>query len=175
MKTSQICPAIAAPDRGDGGEHRLRPGERRRENMTPLEKIQQLYRDYILQAEELEKNKRPTDGMFGLTRKPADDVCHEQFIQHLNALMAEFRLEGIASDQLRDVLEMVFFAAQTHREPASIYWMLIAAHSATPDMIPLLNREDAKALYDQYCRVYKRGTRLPVQKKLVKELEKAMK
>ena len=33
---------------------------------------------------------------------------------------------------LRDVLAMVFFAAQAHREPASIYWMLIAAHSAAP-------------------------------------------
>ena len=143
--------------------------------MTQLERIQQLYRDYIIQAEELEKNKRPADGLFGLSSKPADDACHEQFIQHLNALMAEFQLEGIDSASLRDVLAMVFFAAQAHREPASIYWMLIAAHSAAPDMIPLLEKADAQALYDQYCQVYKRSARLPVQKKVVKELEKAMK
>ena len=49
----------------------------------------------------------------------------------------------------------------------------MAAQSVTPDMIPLLAREDAAAVLEQFQRTYKRRVQLPVQKKIVKALEKA--
>ena len=143
--------------------------------MTQLERTQQLYRAYLEQADALEKSKNPMEGIFGFGGKSADHPCHEQFIKDLEALLAAFRQEGINSADLRDALALVFFAPQAHQDPVSIYWMLIAAQSVTPGIIPLLSKDDAEALYTQYAQAYPRRVRLPAQKKVAQALEKAAK
>ena len=140
--------------------------------MTQLDRTQQIYRTYLIQAEELESKKRPFEGIFGLNRSP-EDPCHDQFIRNLQGLMEEFRAEGIDSGALREVLAYIYSIPQEHQMPVNLYWMLIAAQSVTPDMIPLLAREDAAAVLEQFQRTYKRRVQLPVQKKIVKALEKA--
>ncbi len=142
--------------------------------MTPLEKVQKLYEDYIDQALEIQKNRHYTDGIFGFGRRSSDDPCHEKFIENLTAQMKEFKENGISSQELREVLSYIFLAHDDHRDPASIYWVLVAAHAATLDVLPLLSQEDAAALYAQYGKLFKRRDRLPVQTKALKLMEKAM-
>ena len=143
--------------------------------MTPLLQVQHLYNTYMEQAEEAEKNTPFASGIFGLGKRASDDPCHDRFIQNLTALMAQFKEEGIDSAALREVLAFVFQAHAEYQVPASTHWMLIAAHSTTLDVIPLLNREDAAALCAQYEKAFKRRERMPVQTKIVKLLNKAMK
>ena len=142
--------------------------------MTPLEIMQKLYMDYIEQAAAAQKKQRMGDGILGFGRKASDDPCHERFIENLSRQMAEFIEAGISSQDLREVMAYVFQAQNQHREPVSQYWMLIAAHSTVQDMIPLLNREDAAALRELYGNLFKRRECLPVQTKIMKRLEKAM-
>ncbi len=143
--------------------------------MTPLEQVQHLYSTYLEKALEVEKKTPFAAGLFGMGKKASDDPCHDQFIQDLTALMAQFREESVESAALREALSYIFQAPAQHQEPASVYWMLIAAHSTTPEIIPLLNREDAAALYAQYDSAYKRRERMPVQTQVIKQLGKAMK
>ena len=60
-----------------------------------------------------------------------------------------------------------------HREPLSAYWMLLAAHGTVLDLIPMLSPADAAELMKEYGKLYRRWERLPVQKNVIKALQKA--
>ena len=107
-------------------------------------------------------------------KKASDDPCHEQFVQRLKELMDQFKADHIESSALREALVYVFRAHAEHQRFMSVYWTLIAAHSATLDVIPLLSQSDAAALYALYDKSFKRRDRFPAQTKVLKQLEKAM-
>ena len=46
--------------------------------MTGLDTIKKICGDYIAEAEELERKRKPADGLFGIGTKPADDPCHDR-------------------------------------------------------------------------------------------------
>ena len=142
--------------------------------MTPLENVQNLYAAYLDEAAAAEKNQHYTDGFLGFGKKASDDPCHVRFIEKLTALVKETAESSISSAEMRDVIAFIFQAQQDHREPASIYWALVAAHSAVQEGIPLLTPEDTAALYQQYDSMFRRFERLPVQTKILKQLKKAM-
>ena len=143
--------------------------------MTPLEQVQNLYTAYTIQAMEVAKNTPYTSGLFGMGRRASDDPCHERFIESLTALMKEFKESGVPSAELREALSFIFEAHGQYTDKPDIYWMLIAAHGAAVEVIPRLSREDASALRDQYEKLFKRPSRMPVQTKIVKLLGQAAK
>ena len=57
--------------------------------MSERERVRALYRDYLEKATELERNRKPGRGLFGVGAKPADAPCHEQFVSALRELLAE--------------------------------------------------------------------------------------
>lgn len=137
--------------------------------MSRLESVQALYRDYLEKAEELEKNRKPGQGLFGVGAKPADDPCHERFIRELYELLSTS--DEAESGGLRETLAYIYHAPLEHKEPASIYWTLIAAHGATLKRIPSLTASDAGALAETYAATYRRWNRLPVQDKVIDALK----
>ncbi len=133
-----------------------------------------LVEDYIIRATELEEKGKPWDGILGFGSRPADDPCHTRMVEELVSLVREGadRLEpGEARAILADLAEIPL---RNGRYP-SIYWTLIAAQGAGLALVPRLTREEAAGLLTDYRDRYPRRTLLPVQKLLVKALEKAAK
>ena len=59
-----------------------------------------------------------------------------------------------------------------HREPHSVYWMLIAVQGLSLDLIGGLVPADAAALCMGFGNRYPRRERLPVQNKILSALKK---
>lgn len=141
--------------------------------MNEREEVAALYAAYLEKAETLERERKPGQGLFGFGQTPADDPCHEAFVLGLKEMLACFQKAGIASERLYEILDFVFHAPQEHREPASVYWTLIAAHSAAVEAAAALRPEHAQRLCERYDSDYPRRTRLPVQKQVMKALDSA--
>lgn len=140
--------------------------------MADPTRIRALYETYIDTVETLERNRKPGDGLLGLKPGPADDPCHDRFADELGAAIAEYASEGPSSEEARAVLEHIYTLPSAHREPQSIYWMLVAVHGLTPPLIDRLSPADANALARLYAGEYRRWERLPAQQQVLAALKK---
>ena len=139
--------------------------------MELINEIYALYDAYIQKAAELEKNKKITDGLFGITKGPKDDPCHDQFAADLEDKLKALEDSGPGPDDVRGLLEFLYTIPLRHKDNNLVYWMFAAVHVLALDLVRFLTREDAKALYEQYNRDYPRWERLPAQKKTLKALK----
>lgn len=141
--------------------------------MNGPEAVRQIYRQYYADADAAEKRRSPADGLFGFGKKAADDPCHTAFYESLKAVLLEFRGQEPDSADVREVLSWIYEAPDTRPEPASVRWMLFAAHGLTAELIGCLNGTDAAALYADYGSRYRRFERFPVQQEVFRRLKKA--
>ena len=140
---------------------------------TGLEEIRQLYADYLEQVRQAELSRKPLEGYLGFGRRLGTESCHSEFAQALEALLREIDARAPSSGEVREMLEYIYRAPQEHRKPLAVYWMLIAVHGPTIELIERLNREDVQAIWTEYKMQYQRGDRLPVQKQVLVALKKA--
>lgn len=143
--------------------------------MTALTQIREIYTEYLEAAALAEQKQKPTDGMFGIGKKAADDPCHTAFIDSLKAALEAYAQQSPASEETASILRYIYRMPLEHRSPVSIYWMLIAAHSLTEELIPFLSETDASALFSEYSGDFRRWERLPNQKKICRLLQKSAK
>lgn len=143
--------------------------------MSWITAIQTLYESYIARAEQLEREKKPGDGLLGMPGGPKDDPCHDQFAADLEQLLKNMLAQGPSSAEVKETLSYIYRAPLEHREPLTVYWMLQAVHGLTENLIVLLSPQDARSLRDVYVKDYRRWERLPVQKKALSALERAQK
>ena len=141
--------------------------------MADADGIRSLYETYIETVETLERNRKPGEGLFGLKKGPADDPCHDRFADELSAALAAYAAQEPASAELAETLSYMYTLPPEHREPQSVYWMLVAVHGLTLDLIGGLAPADAAALRAVYEKAYPRWERLPVQKKVLAALKTA--
>lgn len=139
--------------------------------MSKLDEIRDLCRTYLEEAREAERRRKPTDGLFGIGPRAADDPCHMRFAETLEAELNAWAKSGPSSGEIREVLEFLYGEAKLYREPASVYWMLMAVHSLTEELAGMLSPEDAGAVCARYEKDYPRRERLPAQKKVLKVLQ----
>ena len=126
--------------------------------------ILKIYDSYFEKALAAEKNRKPTDGMFGIGKKPGDDPCH-----------TEFAASAPDSAAVSELLAYMYGIPKEHQDPKSVYWMLIAVHGLTAELIPRLGRDEAAVLYREYGAAYRRWERLPVQQQVYRALAQAAK
>ena len=121
-----------------------------------IESLKELYGEYLEKAFEVERNRKPGEGIFGFGKKPSDDPCHQRFLADLKDWLERFDGEEPDSASVREVLRVIFHAPKENSEPTSAYWILIAAQSLTKELIPRLSRTDADALSAEYAAEYNR-------------------
>ena len=143
--------------------------------MSWLNDVRELYKGYIAKAEQLERDKKPGDGLFGLSGGPKDDPCHDQFAAALEQLLNDMVSQRPSSSEVREVLAYIFNASAAHTQPKTVYWMLEAVHGMTVDLTGLLDETDARLLKDAYVKTHQRWNTLPSQKSALKALERASK
>lgn len=151
------------------------PGTPSPEPMTIPDKIQRLYENYLEQARQVEREHRPLDGFMGFGQKTSDDPCHERFVKAVEALLKTAVQENLGSGQALAALEYIYRAPKENRKPLAAYWMLIAVHGQTLELIGQLSREDAGTLWKEYKETYRRRDRLPAQEKVLAALDRARK
>ena len=141
-----------------------------------MNEITILYDAYIKTVEELERTKKPTAGLLGITKGPKDDPCHDRFADDLAEKLKMFSAKDPSSGEVRSLLEYMYGIPFQYRENHMIYWMFTAVHSLVldNDLISRLNRADAQKLYEQYSKDYPRWERLPAQKRTLKALKAMM-
>ncbi len=135
-----------------------------------LSRLEALIRDYTDQVQELERNRKIGDGLFGLRPGPADNPCHDRFAADVKKLLDDCRDTAPDSGECAALLRRLFTAAEPWRELKSAYWMLIAVQGFGMDLVDRLNHADAAALAEHYAAQYPRHERLPVQDKILKKL-----
>ena len=138
-----------------------------------LDKVKELYDEYIAQVQKLEKEKKIGDGLFGMGKKISDDPCHECFSDKLEKLLKEYAVSKPASAEIREVLSYIYSVQKENKEYLSAYWLMNAVHGFTFELIDMLSGEDASAVYELYDKNCPRRERFPVQKKVLKALKLA--
>lgn len=138
-----------------------------------LEKLQTLYETYWEKTKQLERDRKPGQGILGFGGGPKDDPCHDRFAEDAQALLRDFGASSPAPDQVRDVLSYIYHAPLEHKQPLTAYWMMRAIHGQTLELIGLLEAGDAQALKAAYEKDYPRHDRFPAQKKVLSALGKA--
>ncbi|MBP1535088.1 MAG: hypothetical protein IK999_13330 [Ruminococcus sp.] len=131
-----------------------------------INEIKAIYEDYLETAKKLEEQRKPTDGLFGMGKKPADDPCHEKFADDLEKALDEMAAEDISAQEAAQVLGYIYDMPVRNGEYQSIYWMLVAVHGLTEKLIDKLTAEDAAKLKKSYGANFKRWERLPAQQKV---------
>lgn len=142
------------------------------EQNETLSRLRSLIGDYLETVAELEANRRPTDGLFGLKPGPADDPCHDRFAERMDTLLRDFAAREPSGAEAAAVLRELYAAAPANRGAKSAYWMLIAVQGLGSELIGLLDKADASALLEFYSSQYPRWERLPVQNRILKQLAK---
>ena len=130
---------------------------------------------YVETVRELERNRKPGEGIFGMRGGPKDDPCHDRYAQELGALLSDYAAGKPSSGDLCRVLAELCAVPSRKSLPQSAYWMLIAVQSFGLDLTEGLNAEDAGALRRSYAHDYPRWERMPVQEKLLAALKAAEK
>ena len=134
-----------------------------------------LYESYLSEAQRVEQERKPGEGIFGIGKKPSDHPCHDRFVSDLGTMLETFSLSHPASSDVRSVLDLICHAPKEHPEPTSAYWVLIAVQKLALPLITLLSPSDATALAREYAVIYKRWEQLPVQKQFLSALKRASK
>ena len=140
------------------------------DSFTGLAEIRQLYADYLEQVRQAELSRKPLEGYMGFGRRLGNDPCHGEFAKALEDLLGDIAGRWPDSGETRAMLEYIYRAPMEHREPLAVYWMLIAVHGPTIQLLDRLNREDLLEIWTEYKKLYQRGDRLPVQKKVLAAL-----
>lgn len=137
-----------------------------------LDEIARIYEAYVEEFYRQKKGHKPLDGIFGFGTGPQDYPCHETFIQDLDRQIKSLLSQSPGPREAEEILRYIYCGAPARWEAEStVYWMLLAAHSLTPDLIGRLDASGAQALYDEYRKRYPRRKRLPIQVKLLNALK----
>ena len=135
--------------------------------------IRYLYETYIDTVENLTRKRKPGEGLLGLKGGPADDPCHDRFVDALSEAVRDFAAQEPTSAECTAVLTYMYSAPLLHREPRSAFWMLLAVQGLSLDLIKELEPTDAASLRASYEKAYPRRKRLPVQEKVLAALKAA--
>lgn len=140
--------------------------------MTTGQELETLYQDYLAAAQRAEQARRPFDGIFGFGKKASDDPCHEDFCRQLEALLKRLAETSPDSGTAKRVLQYICDAPDSGETSKSTYWVLVAAQSTMPALIPFLSAEDAGSLLDACRQAPCFKNPLPVQKQVLDELDR---
>lgn len=142
----------------------------------PLNEARRLYETYEAKFQAQEQKRKPLEGAFGLGGGPRSYPCHDEFAEQLKALLDSPEAGSLSPERTRQLLEYIYFAPARHPDGRdAVYWMKLAVHGLTTDLLSRLEPEDAGAIYAAYQNAYPRRNRLPAQETLLKALKKRSK
>ncbi len=148
--------------------------------MDYTEELREILAEYDKSVEELEKNKKPFDGIFGMGRRPADDPCHDLMDRKVEELTRRAAGEipseegetRIADTAETDALvRALFSAAGAYRGPVYAGMTLVAIQRHGMRLIPRMSGEAKSTLAGWYAKEYPKRRRFPMQEEICRLLQ----
>ena len=137
-----------------------------------LERFQGIMGQYSEELEKAGTRRKITGGLFGFGAGPGDDPCHEAMDKQVGELTAQALAEETRPEELASLVTAILRAEKDRNWSEAAKWAVLAIQRYTIPMIPKIGPEDRKKLSSWYSQAYPKRIRLPIQKQVVKELEK---
>lgn len=138
---------------------------------TPIiERIDKIYAEYVAAVEKIKSECKFTDGLMGFGAREDSYPCHDDFTQKLSDELRIIIQSAPTQIEAAEVLRYIYEAPLNNKERQSVYWMMMAVHSLTECLFPLISDELAIELAGWYAQLYQPHERLPVQNKILKAL-----
>ena len=136
------------------------------------ERFRGIIATYVEELEKAEKNRKPFGGLFGFGQGPGDYPCHETMDRQVAELTAEAADAEESPEETAELVKTVLRAEASRKWPEAARLAVLAIQRHTIPMIPQIGPEDRRKLSAWYSQAYPKRIRLPIQKQVVKELEK---
>ena len=136
-----------------------------------MEKLQEIYSEYIQTVAQVYREAKPMDGLFGWGDDPRKDPCHMHFYEGVEKWAEDFLKTDPDAEETFRAVRFILEAPKEHREEKS-YWFLFAAQGLTRKMIPRLTKEACNFLRSYYDENYPKRDRMPAQNEVYKLLKK---
>ncbi len=134
--------------------------------MSLTDEFRQMLAEYDENVGEVERKKRPLDGILGFGRVPANDPCHEALDKKAEELVARALAEGTEGREADELTGALLRAESRYTGPSYAGMTLIALQRHAKDLIPRMSPEGRRELLAWYEKQYPRRTRFPIQKEI---------
>lgn len=141
------------------------------ESSPIIGQIISIYDEYVAAVKKYKSELKLTDGLMGFGTKEDSFPCHNDFIQKLGSELNEISQSSPTQTEADEVLRFIYEAPLNNKKYQSAYWMMLAAHSLTECLFPLIFDEQAGELAKWYAEIYPPYDRLPAQIKILKALQ----
>lgn len=132
-----------------------------------MEALIQLYEAYLELVGQLQRDRKPFEGAFGLGGGPAAHPCHRQFAQDVEGALAQ-----VPEAERLDGMRYIFQQPLHWKKDPMLYGMLRAVHGAALPYLKDLSPEQARDLQWWYESAYPRQERMPCQVRVIAALER---
>jgi hypothetical protein len=144
------------------------------EETNMINQLKQMYADYQKKSLEVRQKAPIFAGMLGLGSDPRRHPCHEEFYDATIAWTEQFVKSNPTQGEAMEVASFMLEEPEKFRDKDS-FWFLWVAVGNIRSIIPLLRKEDCKALAARFDELYKKKDRMPLQVETYKMLVKASK
>lgn len=136
-----------------------------------MEKLQEIYSEYIQTVARVYKEAKPMDGVFGWGDDPRQDPCHMRFYEGVQQWVENFLKTAPDSEDTFRAVRFILREPSLH-QGESCFWFMYAAQGLTRTLIPLLDRTQCNLLREYYDASYPKRDRMPAQNEVYKLLKK---
>ena len=136
------------------------------------ERFRGIMEQYSEALEKASKTRKLAGGLFGLGGGPGDDPCHEAMDRKVGELTEQFTAAEEQVEETSLLVSEILRAEKSREWTPAAKWAVLAIQRYTIPLIPKTGPEDRKQLAAWYTQAYPKRQRLPIQKQIVKELEK---
>lgn len=137
--------------------------------MADLQQLESIYQEYEDKLAQAEKQAGLFAGAFNMGDDPRKDACNQLFYETLGQWVRDFLESNPTPEEVSQAAAWILGYPAANRESGT-YWMAYAAQGHARSLIPLLEREAAEKLAQEFNRQYPRRDRMPVQRELMKAL-----
>ena len=139
-----------------------------------LNELKALYENYAKESHEVRKKAPVFAGWLGLGSDPRKHPCHEAFYDATIAWTERFVATQPSAEAAMEVALFELETPPVYRD-YDAYWFMFVAVGNIRSLIPLLTKEDCKALVKRFDELYRKQDRMPLQVETYKKLVKAAK
>ena len=139
--------------------------------MEMVQQLQQRYKSYVSELDQVYADARPADGLFGWGDDPRKDPCHMGFYEDVERWTKAFLADSHDQTAVFEAVSYMLRIPAEYRGHQG-FWFMYAAQCLARDMIPMLTAQQCGSLRDFYDGAYRKCDRMPAQKELYKLLKK---
>lgn len=133
--------------------------------MNAAEELRKLFLDYMVFTEGLPVEST-LQKLFMSGPRSCDHPGHTAFYEAVEKWALQLAEQSPTREQLLQVLEVLLFEAENHRDSEARWFMVAAQRHALP-LIPLLAENDRVPLAARFEKAYPSRNRMPVQEDIL--------